>query len=95
MKFYMGILLASLFIAGCSSQPIVPTSKDIEVTRKELPDCENLGNLTGKSMHATGGKEQALEDLKDQAADKGATHVQVHQFSSMGTAVTGTLYKCK
>ncbi|NCN39886.1 hypothetical protein GW916_01420 [bacterium] len=91
----LGLGVAMITLIGCSSQPIIPTSDDITLTRKDLPDCENLGKLTGKTMNATGGKEEALEDIKEQAANKGATHIQIHQYSDMGTSVTGTLFKCQ
>lgn len=97
MKIALAFIPALLLLTACGSQPIMPTKEDVNVTREDLSknkSCEDLGTVAGKSMHTTGGKEQALEDLKEQAANKGATDIQVHQFSDMGTSVTGTLYKC-
>lgn len=97
MKNTFLLVPALLFLSACGSQPIIPTKEDVNVTREDLSknsSCENLGTASGKSMHTTGGKDQALEDLKEQAANKGATDIQVHQFSDMGTSVTGTLFKC-
>lgn len=89
------VVLSILLLSACGSQPIIPEKDDVRVSR-EAPssECENLGTLVGKTMHASGGKQAALDDLKEQAANKGATDIQVHQYSDMGTSVTGTLFQC-
>ena len=71
-------------------------SDDIKVGReKPSGECEELGLLRGTTMTATETKEDALEDLKKTAANKGATYVKVEQFSATGTSVTGMAYTCK
>jgi len=39
-------------------------------------------------------REDALADLKKEAANKGANFLVVRQYSAMGTAVTGEAYLC-
>ncbi len=95
MKIYKNIIL-SLVLISCSSQPIIQSGSDIEVGR-QLPmgDCEELGLLRGTTMTSMGTKEDALADLKEAAAAKGATYIKVEQFSETGTSVTGKAYTCK
>lgn len=88
------IATATLFVAGCSSQSVLPETKDIKVSRKAPNDCKDLGKVSGRTLSAKGTPEEALEDMKKEAADKGATHVVVHQYSSNRTAVTGQAYQC-
>lgn len=82
-------------LSACSSKPIIPKGEDIKVSR-ETPNtsCKDLGTLTGKTLYATGTKEDALKDLREQAANKGADYIQIKSFSDTGTAVTGILFEC-
>jgi|FLYM01.1.fsa_nt_gi hypothetical protein len=92
MKFVFALIF---LLIGCGSRPIIPDKSNLVVTRETpAPECENMGNIIGRTMTVTGSKDSAVDDLKEQAANKGATHLQVHQFSDMGTAVTGTIFKC-
>ena len=95
MKIYSLIILI-LTISACSSQPIIQTGNDIEVGRKiPMGSCEEIGLLRGTTMTSMETKEDALSDLKETAASKGATYIKVEQFSETGTSVTGIAYTCK
>ncbi len=89
------ILIAGL--TGCASRSIMPDSKEVTVSRNAPNDsnCHEMGNITGTSTSVNGTREQALEDLKREAANKGANYVVVKQYSDLGTAVTGLAYGCK
>ena len=84
-----------LLLIGCSSQPILPTGDDVTV-RREAPDsdCRPLGAVEGKVLSSTGTKEEALADMKSDAATKGANYVQIETQSAMGTAVRGQAFIC-
>ena len=41
-----------------------------------------------------GTAEDALNDMKKEAANKGANYLQIKEYSSYGTAVTGIAFKC-
>lgn len=95
----MGKLLIAwglaVLLAGCSSQPLVPASENVKIQREEMdPACENLGALEGRSSSLKGEVEQAIEDLRLEAARKGATHVRLETTSGLGNSARGTAYRC-
>ena len=94
MKQIIWILLG-LFTFGCSSSPYIPKSDDV-VVKKEAPSekCTELGPVRGRVGTVTGTIEQATEDIKKEAATKGANYVRFEQASAYGTELTGTAYKC-
>lgn len=95
MKTY-SLIIILFAISSCSSQPVIQTGNDIEVGRKiPMGSCEKIGLLRGTTMTSMGTKEDALSDLKESAASKGATYIKVEQFSETGTSVTGMAYTCK
>jgi uncharacterized protein YbjQ (UPF0145 family) len=53
-----------------------------------------MGSITGTTPTVKGTQEEALEDLKREAANKGANYVVVKQYSAYGTSVTGLAYEC-
>jgi uncharacterized protein YbjQ (UPF0145 family) len=69
--------------------------KEVKVSR-EAPskECTEIGELVGRTATVKGTQEQALEDLKKEAANKGANYVMVKQYSAYGTSVTGVAYEC-
>ena len=82
-------------IMGCGSTAIKPEAKNIEVTRGQVDrDCKSIGSVEGRTISAKGTFEEALENLKLDAARKGATHVQIEATSAIGTAVRGEAYFC-
>lgn len=88
-------LLGLLILAGCASRSIKPDPNGVKVSREEPSEkCHAMGEVTGTTIFANGTQDQALDDLKREAADKGANYVVVKQFSSYGTTVTGRAYEC-
>ncbi|MCC7403936.1 MAG: DUF4156 domain-containing protein [Bdellovibrionales bacterium] len=83
------------FIGGCSSQSVLPDKEDIKTSRSKPSDkCELIGKVAGNSLSTKATPEQVLEDMKQDAANKGANYVMVEQYSPTGTSVTGIAYKC-
>ena len=89
------MLLSLLVLAGCSHQAIVPEAKNVKIQR-ETPskDCRNLGHVEGNVIHANGKIEDAIEDMKLDAARKGANFVQMGETSALGKNVAGVAYQC-
>lgn len=91
------LLVSVSTLPACSSRSILPDSDEVIVSR-DLPKksgCNEIGKITGSSPSVNGTREQVLDDLKREAANKGANYVMVKQFSDSGTAVTGIAYECK
>ncbi len=90
------IFLISLlfFLSACASRSVLPDVKEVKVSRDEPKGCKEMGTLSGRANSVHGTQEQALEDLKREAANKGANYVVVKQYSSYGTSVTGLAYEC-
>lgn len=90
-------LVATLLmgLSACSSRSVMPDAEDVKISReKPDDDCKELGKITGTTSSVKGTREQALADLTQTAADKGANYVMVKQYSAQGTAVTGVAYEC-
>lgn len=90
-------MMASIGIAltGCSSQPIVPEAKNIKLSRESADkDCVEIGKVQGAVSTTSGTIEQAIEDMKLDAARKGANYVRMESTSALGTSVSGTAYQC-
>lgn len=96
-SFYFSLLacgLASLFTA-CSSQPIIPEAKNIKLSRENpSAKCVEIGRVQGSVTSAHGSIEQAIEDMKLDAARKGANYVRMEATSAYGTSASGTAYQC-
>ena len=88
-------LSALLMIAGCSHQALIPEAKNVKIQR-EAPskDCRSLGQVEGNVIHANGKIEDAIEDMKLDAARKGANFVQMGETSALGKNVAGVAYQC-
>ncbi len=88
-----GILTAGPI--GCGSHPIKPEGENVKITRDEADeDCREIGPVEGRNTSVKGTFEQALEDLKIDAARKGANFVKIGATSGTGTAVHGVAYFC-
>ena len=108
-------LLVVGFLSSCSTADITMEGSRVEmVHEKPGGSCENLGPVFGKGGGSFGGgwisdeslMEYASNDVRNNAAKKGATHVVVnsHQMGNSsgqygGTTSTATYsgiaYKCK
>ena len=88
-------LLIVLGLAGCSSHPIVPEAKNITLSREDAKkSCVEIGKVQGSVTTSKGTIEQAIEDMKLDAARKGANYVRMESTSAYGTSASGTAYKC-
>lgn len=94
--FNLGFLvMLGISLAGCASRSVLPDQKGVKVSREAADsDCKEMGPITGRTASAKGTEAEALEDLKKEAAAKGANYVVVKQYSGYGTAVTGVAYEC-
>jgi uncharacterized protein YbjQ (UPF0145 family) len=73
----------------------LPAKENLKVSRDAADkDCHLLGKMEGRTQSKTPDQEAALEDLKQEAANKGANYLQVLEYSSLGTSVTGMAYHC-
>jgi len=90
-------LLTAVFLVACSSvPPVKPEAKNVEVSRKPAgSSCEEIGPVEGRTMSAKGSFEEALEDLKREAAHRGANYVHLGASGAMGTSVRGVAYVCR
>lgn len=88
--------LFGLFTACSNTPPVKPEGKNVEVSRKKADDsCQEIGTVEGRATHHTDSFEDALKDLKNDAALKGANYVHIKQSGAMGQAVRGTAYLCE
>lgn len=98
MKALMFSILVLVFLSGCSmtsKMSELPDEDNVKTSRhKADKDCEELGKVRGTSTSLKGTAEQALADLKQEAANKGANYVEIKQYSDNKTSVTGLAYKC-
>ncbi|MEK7356060.1 MAG: DUF4156 domain-containing protein [Bdellovibrionota bacterium] len=92
----LGLLVFSALLwTACSSQPIVPEGKNVKISRDNPDeDCREIGKVQGSVKTAVGTIEQAIEDMKLDAARKGANYVRMEATSALGTSASGTAYQC-
>lgn len=93
MKFVIVICL--LVTVNCSSRSLAPEKKEVVMAR-EAPNknCKEMGKISGTTATAKGTPQQALDDLSEEAANKGANFVWIKEFSGNRTTVTGIAYDC-
>ena len=73
----------------------MPEPKDVTVRREApAPACRLIGEVTGRALTASGPREDALNDLKRDAANRGGNYVVIQEWSAYGTGVTGVAYAC-
>lgn len=89
------VLIFLLATAACSSHPIKPEADNVKVSRDDAgKDCKEIGPVEGRVKNTKGKFEEALEDMKLDAARKGANFVRMEQAGAMGQAARGTAYFC-
>jgi hypothetical protein len=83
-------------LVSCSSTPIVPSAASIKISREipKDPECKNLGRVQGKTISVKPDLEGAIEDMKKEAAYKGANYLVMETASAYETSVSGTAYFC-
>ena len=90
------IILFTIGLSGCASRSVTPEVKEVKISRDAADkDCTELGKITGTTISMKGTAEDALADLKKEAANKGANYVMVKQYSDNQTSVTGIAYECR
>ena len=84
-------------IVGCSNTPPVkPEGDNVEVSRAAAKkSCRELGPVDGRTTNTKEGFDEALEDLKRDAAGRGANYVQIRKTGALGTSVRGVAYLCE
>tara|TARA_B110001454_G_C12723330_1_gene436745 strand:- start:36401 stop:36700 length:300 start_codon:yes stop_codon:yes gene_type:complete len=94
IQFALFVSVGSLM--ACSSTPIVPSADSIKISREtpKDPECKNLGRVQGKTVSVKPDLEGAIEDMKKEAAYKGANYLVMETASAYETAVSGTAYYC-
>jgi hypothetical protein len=95
-KVLIALSFSSLF-AACSTPPppVKPAASNVKATREEpAKNCKEIGNVEGRVTNINGKFEEALEDLKLDAARKGANFVQIQQTGALGKSVTGVAFLC-
>lgn len=94
--FALGI--ATLFITNCSHtsrMSELPKEDNVKVSREDADkECKFIGKLEGRAMSKTPKQDEALKDLRQEAANKGANYLVVKQYSDLGTSATGLAYAC-
>ncbi len=92
----LNLIVLALSVSACGSHPIKPEGNNVKITREAVDDddCKEMGPVEGRVSSAKGTFEQALEDLKLDAARKGANKVKIEATSGTGTAVKGIAYFC-
>ncbi len=89
------VLVFIACLSACSSHPIKPEGKNVEVSRNDADkDCKEIGRVEGRVKNVKGTFEEAMEDLKLDAARKGANYVKMEQTGAMGQSVAGVAYFC-
>lgn len=90
------LVVASLLLTACAHRrPILPDVKSVLVAREAAPpECKEIGPVEGRTGSVRGTREDALDDLRQEAANRGANYLQVGTWSSYGTAVSGVAYVC-
>ena len=93
---FVGLTVVAGLLGGCASRSVLPDVKEVKVSRDEASkSCSEVGKITGKAKTAKGTAEEALEDLKKEAARRGINYVKVEEYSALGTAVSGIGYVCR
>jgi Domain of unknown function (DUF4156) len=102
------VILATL--AGCSTPSLSPQGAHVAVSRNPPPaSCQPTGYLVGEGGGTFGGGwvsndqliDYAMNDLRNKAADQGATYVQSDppqlgngKGTTTTVTITGTGYRC-
>jgi hypothetical protein len=95
-KYFIHCFTLLLVIACSQTPPVIPEAKNVEVSRKPAKkSCEEIGPVEGRAVGPKGGFEEALADLKKDAAHRGANYVHLGQSGAMATAVRGVAYICR
>jgi hypothetical protein len=96
LLIFSGLASLALFMSACSHHPIVPDARNVKIQRENPSgNCTEIGPVTGSVKTMSGSIEQAIDDMKLDAARKGANFVRMESTGAMGTSASGTAYNCK
>jgi hypothetical protein len=101
---------AALAVSGCSTPSLSPQGYGVSVSRNPPPpSCAAVGYIVGEGGGTFGGKwianddliDYAMNDLRNKAANEGATYVQSDppqlgngHGTTTTVTITGTAYRC-
>lgn len=89
------LVLFWVFLSACATNQILPEKIDVRVSRDEpAKDCKPLGLVQGRSTKVNATSEDALTDLKKDAALKGANYVVYETMGAFGGYMRGQGYYC-
>lgn len=90
------LALVTALAGACSHQAVIPEAKNVKIARENPSgDCVDLGRVTGQVKTMSGTIEQAIDDMKLDAARKGANYVRMESTGAMGTSASGTAFMCR
>jgi hypothetical protein len=106
----LSLVMLSVFSSGCSTEDLSDAGAKVVASRNAPPqDCEPLGFVVGHGGGTFGGAfisnndliEYAMNDLRNQAAERGGNYVQ-YDTPTMGdgdgttttATVSGTAFRC-
>lgn len=94
--FLFGVFAFAGGLVSCSHEPVIAEAKNVKVAReKPSSSCEEIGLVTGKTASDKETVVDAIEDMKLDAAKRGANFVRMQSTGAMGTSVSGTAYHCE
>lgn len=96
-------LISGFILLSCATAPSPQASRVREASAGQVQGCEFLGNVRGSSglsgIFREAGYNNALNDLMENAAKLGATHVVVQHkdpsYWSSGQYLRGEAYRCR
>lgn len=79
-------------VGGCASSP----HSHVQVSRN-FPGgaCQEIGQVIGNANTRDNAEEQALDDLKYQAAQRSGNYVKLIAVTAHGSAARGVAYRCR
>lgn len=94
MKNIIFIVTALAFV-GCASKEILPDKVEVKVTRDEpSKNCNMIGPVSGSTTKIGQSAEISMENIKKDAARKGANFVKYESSSADGSGLKGLAYYC-
>jgi hypothetical protein len=102
------ILAALLLLSGCTYAEVSARGRSVHITDATPAGCDNLGVVIGKGGGGFGEwvpnerlVEYAMNDARNKAAERGATHVTLSppqlgggQHGTSSATITGFAYRC-
>ena len=86
------LVIIFVLLTACQSKPYghVRVSSSYPEGR-----CDEIGQVIGNSSTFKGAKEQAIDDMKYQAAQLEGNYVKLTAVTAYGTSVRGIAYRCQ